>query len=83
MVGIPAATSHAFLTFGFGQQRPVTHRAAIDYGAHADIDQLATLGHQRIEVRFALGGARGHQGRHATGEDVVAHCFNSLAHHSI
>ncbi|MNG06264.1 hypothetical protein D3C84_894930 [compost metagenome] len=65
---------HAFLTLGFGQQRPVAHGTAIHHGAHANVDQLATLGHQRVEVRLALGGAWGHQCRDAASENVVAHC---------
>ncbi len=68
---------HAFLALGLGQQRPVAHRAAVHHGAHAGIDQFTAFAHQRVEVRLALGGARGHQGGHGAGEDVVVHASYS------
>ncbi|MNN49983.1 hypothetical protein D3C81_1645450 [compost metagenome] len=73
-------TSHAFLTLGFGQQRPVTHRTAVHDGAHTDFDQLAAFLDECVKIRLAVRGARGHECWNSAGEDIVAHCDSSNIH---
>ena len=61
---------HALLPGGVGEQGPVAHRAAVDHGRHAGGDEIATGGHQRVEVGPAGGVAGGHEGGHAAAEGI-------------
>src|SRR5271170_7015246 len=53
-----------------GQQRPIAHGAAVDYGGHSGLDQLSPLAGQRAEVGRPVGLAGGHQRRHYAREHV-------------
>ena len=63
----------ALLALVVGQQRPVSHRAAINDAAHAGRDQALARADQRLEVGPARRSARRHQGRDGSLEDVLAH----------
>ncbi|MCY1301613.1 hypothetical protein D9M70_512360 [compost metagenome] len=63
----------AFHALRIGQERPVTHRAAIDDGGHALSDQLLALAYQRVEIGGAVFLARGHQRRDDAGENLSLH----------
>ena len=53
-----------------GQQRPVSHRAAVDDRAHPRGDESLRGAHELLVVERAIGPAGGHECRHATAEDV-------------
>ena len=67
----------ALLALRVVQQWPVAHGAAIDDGGHAGLDQRAGAPHQRVEIRRAIGSARGHEGGDRAPEDAGRHGWNS------
>jgi hypothetical protein len=55
------------------QERPISHGACVHDSRHAERSQFNTLGHKRIEVRFAVGAAWGHQRWYQASKYSLAH----------
>jgi len=62
--------ANAFLTLLIGQEWPITHRSAIDYGSHTRRDQFTTFCNECVEVRRTIGTAGSHQSGNATAENI-------------
>jgi hypothetical protein len=69
---------HTLLSLCVGQQRPVTHRAAVNHCRHPRIDELLSLADELIEVWGPICGAGRHEGGDNAGEDLGVHI--SLIH---
>jgi hypothetical protein len=61
------------LALFIGEQGPIAHRPAVDYGGHSYAYEFLSLSHQRSEIGCSVGLARCHQGRDASAEYIATH----------